>query len=132
MESRSTQILLTTVLALVVGFFSGLQGISRDDLLIAGLLGFGIVSDQATAAGTTLFSVIFPISIAAVWEYYKVDKVDIPLGLIIVVGYMISAYYGAKVNLVVSESTTLLSIIIMQALTTLYFGYKYVTLPKSK
>lgn len=129
MKQRSYQIAATVVIALIVGFFSGLQGISRDDLLIAALIGANVVADQATAAGTTLFSIVFPISIVAVWEYHKKGKVDYTLGTIIVIGYLISAYFGAKVNLAISESTTLLSIIIMQIITTVWFVYQYMYLP---
>lgn len=64
-KQRTYQIAATVVIALIDGFFSGLQGISRDDLLIAALIGANVVADQATAAGTTLFSIVFPISIAA-------------------------------------------------------------------
>jgi len=95
-------------------------------MLIVLLLMTGVAANQKMAAGTVLFSLVFPISIGAVWEYYKHGNVDFVLGIILAITYTITATYGAHMNFIVSKKTTALSIIIMQILSTMYFIYDYV------
>ena len=123
--NKITKYIGTILVGSLVGVISGWQGISRDDMLLALLLLFGLEANQRIAAGTVLLSVVFPISIGAVWEYYKRGDVDIVLGLLLTVTYVITATLGAKINFKVSPKTTSLSIIIVQVLVLIYFIYDY-------
>jgi uncharacterized membrane protein YfcA len=123
--NKITKYIGTILVGSLVGVISGWQGISRDDMLLALLLLFGLEANQRIAAGTVLLSVVFPISIGAVWEYYKRGDVDIVLGLLLTVTYIITATLGAKINFKVSPKTTSLSIIIVQVLVLIYFIYDY-------
>ena len=123
--NKITKYIGTILVGSLVGVISGWQGISRDDMLLALLLLFGLEANQRIAAGTVLLSVVFPISIGAVWEYYKRGDVDIVLGLLLTVTYIITATLGAKINFKVSQKTTSLSIIIVQVLVLIYFIYDY-------
>lgn len=123
--NKITKYIGTILVGSLVGVISGWQGISRDDMLLALLLLFGLEANQRIAAGTVLLSVVFPISIGAVWEYYKRGDVDIVLGLLLTVTYIITATLGAKINFKVSQKTTSLSIIIVQVLVLVYFIYDY-------
>jgi len=56
----------------------------------------GISPNQRKAAGTTLLAILFPLSIGAVYEYWKSGDIDIPVAIIITLTYMIFAFFGAK------------------------------------
>ena len=67
--NKITKYIGTILVGSLVGVISGWQGISRDDMLLALLLLFGLEANQRIAAGTVLLSVVFTISIGVVWEY---------------------------------------------------------------
>jgi uncharacterized membrane protein YfcA len=123
--NRTQEYIATGIIGAAIGFISGWQGISRDDLLLVLLLVTGLAANQKIAAGTVLLSVVFPISIGAVWEYYKRGDVDFTLGIILTLTYIVTATLGAKMNYVVSKKTTALSIIIVEIISALYFTYDY-------
>ncbi len=123
--NRITEYIVTALIGAFIGFISGWQGISRDDAVIALLLLTGISANQKIAAGTVLLSIVFPISIGAVWKYYQHGDIDVMLGIILAVTYVITATYGAQMNFIVSKKTTALSIVIAQILSTMYFIYDY-------
>lgn len=122
---RIAEYIVAIIIGTFIGFISGWQGISRDDVLIALLLMTGVAANQKVAAGTVLLSVVFPISIGAVWEYYKRGDVDVIMGVILAITYIITATWGAQMNYFVSKKTTALSIVILQVLSTIYFIYDY-------
>ena len=110
-----------------VGFVGGFQGIAGGFYIEMLLLATQLVKNQSMAAGTTLLAVVFPISIGAVYEYWKNGNIDIPVALIITFFYIIFAWLGAKVNNIVDEQIVLYSLAIMLALTSLYFTHKAIT-----
>lgn len=107
-----------------VGFLGGFQGIAGGFYISMMLLFTGIAPDQRLAAGTTLLAVLFPISIGAVYQYWKSDDIDIPVALIITLFYIIFATLGAKVNQKFDEYIPLASLSILLFFTSGYFGYK--------
>ena len=84
------------------------------------------------AAGTTLLVVLFPLSIGAVYEYWKTGDVDLYAGLVITFFYMIFSWVGAKANLLVDEQYPLLSLAVLLMLTSFYFFHRYLDLIKKK
>jgi uncharacterized membrane protein YfcA len=111
-----------------VGFIGGFQGFAGG-FYIAMLLAFtGIAENQRKAAGTTLLAIVFPISIGAVYEYWKTDDIDIPIALLITFFYMIFAWIGAKANAQVSERFVVLSLAFLILVTSFYFFYRYACL----
>ncbi len=107
-----------------VGFLGGFQGIAGGFYISMMLLFTGIAPDQRLAAGTTLLAVLFPISIGAVYQYWKSGDIDIPVALIITLFYIIFATLGAKVNQKFDEYIPLASLSILLFFTSGYFGYK--------
>ena len=78
-----------------IGVVSGLLGIGGGILLIPGLmLLFGY--SQAEAQGTSLAVMIPPIGIFAAMVYYQHGFVRLPVIGLIAVGFMIGAYFGAR------------------------------------
>lgn len=115
---------IAVIIGTIVGFLGGFQGIAGGFYISMLLLITGVAPNQRKAAGTTLLAILFPLSIGAVYEYWKSGDIDIPIALIITLFYMIFAFVGAKVNEKVPEYIPLLSLSILMGVTALYFAYK--------
>ena len=120
------------IIGCIVGFIGGFQGIAGGFYISMLLLFTGIAKTQRMAAGTTLLAVLFPLSIGAVYEYWKTGDVDLYAGLVITFFYMIFSWAGAKANLLVDEQYPLLSLAILLMLTSFYFFHRYFDLIKKK
>jgi uncharacterized membrane protein YfcA len=116
--------ILSIFIGSLIGFLGGFQGIAGGFYISLLLMITGIAPNQRKAAGTTLLAILFPLSIGAVYEYWKSGDIDIPVALIITFAYMIFAFFGAKANEKVDEYIPLLSLSFLMFLTSLYFGYK--------
>ena len=107
-----------------VGFLGGLQGIAGGFYISMFALLTGIAKTQRKAAGLTLAAIVFPLSIGALYEYWKSGDVEIIPALIIAFFYMIFATIGAKLNNYFNEKTIELSLSILLFLTSIYFFYR--------
>lgn len=124
---------IATLIGSVVGFLAGFEGIAGGFYIQMLLLAFNVAKNQRIAAGTTLLAVLFPISIGAVFEYYKSGDIDIPVALIITLFYIIFATFGAKFNENFKEHIPLFTLAITMGLTSIYFAYKgYISFLKVK
>jgi uncharacterized membrane protein YfcA len=77
-----------------IGGMSGMFGIGGGAFVVPALVvlcGF----DQKLAAGTTLGMLLPPIGIAAFWQYYRADLVNVPAALLLVVGFLVGSYFSA-------------------------------------
>jgi len=122
--NSTTKYLLSILIGSLVGFLGGFQGIAGGFYISMLLLFFGIAKNQRHAAGTTLLAVLFPISIGAVYDYWKSGDIDIPVALIITLFYIIFATLGAKINKQVDEYIPLLSLSFLLIFTSIYFGIR--------
>ena len=97
------------LLAILVGTFGGLiggaLGLGASALMLPGILLLGIIKDYKTAVGTILLAVLPPATLLAVIDYYKRDRVDTKIALILFITSFLSAYVGAIINKKLSEST---------------------------
>ena len=124
---------IAVIIGTIVGFLGGFQGIAGGFYISMLLLITGVAPNQRKAAGTTLLAILFPLSIGAVYEYWKSGDIEIPVALIITLFYMIFAFIDAKVNEKVPEYIPLLSLFLLMGLTAIYFGYKgFISLNKLK
>jgi len=117
--------LLLIAIGSIVGFLGGFQGIAGGFYISMLLLFTGIAKDQRMAAGTTLLAILFPISIGAVYEYWESGDVDVYAALVITLFYTIFAWVGAKVNLQVDETYSVLSLAVLLLFTSGYFFREY-------
>jgi len=124
--------ILSIAIGTIVGFLGGFQGIAGGFYITMLLLFTGIAGTQRLAAGTTLLAVVFPLSIGAVYEYWKSGDVDVYVALIITLFYIIFSWVGAKVNGMVDDKYPVLSLAILLMFTSLYFFSKYIGLLQSK
>ena len=77
-----------------IGGMSGMFGIGGGAFVVPALVvlcGF----DQKMAAGTTLGMLLPPIGLAAFWQYYRADLVNVPAALLLVVGFLAGSYLSA-------------------------------------
>ena len=81
-------------LGLAIGIISGMLGIGGGVLLIPGLillLGF----TQQEAQGTSLAAMVPPIGIFAAIVYWRNGHVQIPIAVLVAIGFMLGALLGA-------------------------------------
>jgi uncharacterized membrane protein YfcA len=90
--------ILTILLGLLSGCIGGAFGVGGSFIMLPGLFLLGIIPDYKTAVGTVLFSLLPPISLLAVIEYYKKNRVDTYIGIILCITYVFGAYYGSLIN----------------------------------
>jgi len=101
------RVILTMLIGLIAGIIGGATGLSGSFLIIPAFYLLGIIPDYSTNVGTTLFVMLFPISILAVLEYAKNDDIDYKLGLILSVSYILFSYLGSLINLFMKENKQL-------------------------
>ena len=89
-------ILQVLFVGIIAGFASGALGLTSAPILVPLLTILKMVANYKTAIGTTLFAVLPPLSIGAVYTYYRNKEVNIKLGLILMVIVAFAAYGGGK------------------------------------
>ena len=97
--------LLTLCLGCIAGLLGGALGQSGAEVMLPGLLILGIVPDFKTAAGTVLLTILPPLSLLAIFEYYKRGQLKIGISLLLMVSYFFAAYFGAKFTKNLTEKT---------------------------
>ena len=94
--------LLFILIGLFAGTISGLLGIGGATIIIPALIYFFGFS-QHEAQGTTLLLMVPPIGILAAWTYYKKGYANVPVAIFICLGFIIGAFFGAKVAVSIPE-----------------------------
>jgi uncharacterized membrane protein YfcA len=101
----ASDILLTVIIGALAGISGGALGQSGAEVMLPGLLILNLVPDFKTAAGTVLLSLIPPISLLAVLEYYKRGQVKVQTSVILFITYFFMAFIGAYLTRQVSNKT---------------------------
>jgi uncharacterized membrane protein YfcA len=96
--------LKTIMLGLGAGVLGGALGQSGAETMLPGLLIMGIVTDFKTAAGTVLLTILPPLSLLAIIEYYKRGQVKVVTSMTLMISYFFAAYFGAYFTKNVSNS----------------------------
>ena len=60
-----------TIIGLVSGLLAGVVGGGSDAIIVPALVGMGVLGSYKTAVGTSLATLLPPVGIFAVWNYYK-------------------------------------------------------------
>ena len=94
---------LTILLGIVAGILGGSMGTSGALTIIPGLMILDLVPNFATAAGTTLLTILPPLSIGAIYSYYRNEEVQFDTAFILMISYSLFAGVGAYVTHSVSE-----------------------------
>jgi len=90
------------VLGLVSGIFGGAFGIGGATLMVpAFVLIFGLSQHQAQ--GTALAALLPPVFILAVLRYYQEGHINIPVAVLVAIGFTVGGLLGAHVVQYVSD-----------------------------
>ena len=120
-----TRHVIAIMIGCIVGFIGGFQGTAGGFYIAILLLITGVAKTHRIAAGTTLLSVVFPISLGAVYEYWKAGDVDVNIALTIALFYTMFAWFGAMINIDIDEKYSILSLAISLSFTAIYFFYMF-------
>ena len=99
------RILLTILIGTLGGLIGGTLGIGASILTLPGILLLGIVKDYKTAIGTILLSILPPVTLLAVIEYFKQNKIDTTISFILFITSFFATFIGSKLNKNLSEKT---------------------------
>ena len=100
--------------------------------MLPGLILLNVTKDFNTAVGTILFSLLPPVSLLAVIEYYKRGQVDVTIGTILFITYFLAAYIGAKINKMYEQKTLEYACATVFLMITIYFYYHAYNLQSNK
>ena len=117
--------IIAIMIGCIVGFIGGFQGTAGGFYIAVLLLFTGVAKTHRIAAGTTLLSVVFPISLGSVYEYWKAGDVDVNIALTIALFYTMFAWFGAMINIDIDEKYSILSLAISLSFTAIYFFYMF-------
>ena len=87
--------LLYLAIGLGAGLLSGLFGIGGGIIIVPALMLLGRMQ-PATATGTSLGALLLPVGALGAWQYYKNGHVDVRASLLIALGLLVGAFFGAK------------------------------------
>jgi len=87
--------IIETILGLMCGICIGITGIAPMGIVLI-LLNYLNIGDYVSNMGAVLFINLFPITIGSVYEFYKSNKINYSLGLILLFSIMLGSYIGAK------------------------------------
>lgn len=96
------QVAAYLLLGLFAGVASGLVGIGGGILIVPALV-YLFAFSQHQAQGTTLALMVLPIGLLAALNYYREGYVDIRVGLLIALGFLIGGWLGSKCALRMSD-----------------------------
>ena len=120
------QYIYVLIIGILSGIIGGSVGTSGSNVIIPGLLLSGVTSNYKTAAGTTLLAILPPLSIGAVYTYWKSGNVQVDTAIIIVISYFIFATIAARYAVkYISNQMLLLIYAIYLLIISVYFFYKY-------
>jgi len=88
------QTLILAFIAFCAGMVGAGVGNSGGTLMVAGLLASGVLRDVKTAVGTVLFSILPPVSLGAIIDYWKAGKVKWRMGIVLMIANIIGATIG--------------------------------------
>jgi hypothetical protein len=88
--------LIYLLIGLLAGVLSGLFGIGGGILIVPALLLVARMT-PATATGTSLGALLLPVGALGAWQYYKNGHVDVRASLLIALGLLAGAFFGARV-----------------------------------
>lgn len=89
------QVVVVILVGLAAGVLVGLMGIGGGIIIVPALVYF-FGMDQHTAQGTSLFVLLPPIGLGALFVYWKKGYVDLRAGIVCAMGILAGAYFGGR------------------------------------
>ena len=91
-------IIFICLIGLMLGLIAGSTGNLFTGFAVV-LFKYLSVGDYKTILGTVIYVLLFPLTIGAVWEFYKAKKINFLIGNITLISLIIGSYFGSKLVL---------------------------------
>ena len=89
---------LLSVIGLFSGALGGIVGGGADAVIVPLLVASGVVANYKVAIGTSLATLLPPVGLFAVWNYYKAGDVKIWYSLWLALMFTIGSWLMAKIG----------------------------------
>ena len=96
-------ILAFLAVGLVAGVASGMFGIGGGAIMVPAMV-LILAMTQVEATGTSLGAQILPVGILGALEYYRRGELDVQKSVLIAIGLLIGAYFGARITLSLDQN----------------------------
>lgn len=93
-----SELLIQTILGGLTGLFFGMTGILPLGLLLI-IFDFLKIGDYIGNLGAMVLLYLLPISIGSFWNFFKADKINYQMGLILGLSIIIGSHFGSKIIL---------------------------------
>lgn len=104
MDMSISQFLILIIIGLVAGFTSGSMGVGGGIIIIPAMVFFMGVTQQQ-AQGTSIAVISVPVALVAAMNYYKSGYVNIKFAAVIILTFVIGAYFGSKLAVHIPAKT---------------------------
>lgn len=88
--------IILIALGVLVGVLAGIVGLGGGFVVVP-LLRYCYGFTQTMAQGTSLAMLLPPIGILAVWQYWKAGQMNIPVAMLLALGFIVGGYLGGAV-----------------------------------
>ena len=95
-----------TIIGLTSGLLAGVVGGGSDAIIVPALVGMGVMSSFKSAVGTSLATLLPPVGIFAVWNYWKKGDVNIWYALYLAIMFTIGSYLMSKIGIKINKNIT--------------------------
>lgn len=95
-----------TMIGLASGLLAGVVGGGSDALIVPLLVGSGLMTSFKMAVGTSLATLLPPVGVFAVWNYYKKGDVNIWYALYLGVMFTVGSYLMSKIGIKIDKGLT--------------------------
>ena len=95
-----------TIIGLASGLLAGVVGGGSDAIIVPALVGMGVMSSFKSAVGTSLATLLPPVGIFAVWNYWKKGDVNIWYALYLAIMFTIGSYLMSKIGIKINKNIT--------------------------
>jgi uncharacterized protein len=112
---------LVILLGFAAGILVGLMGIGGGIVVVPALV-YLIGMDQHVAQGTSLFILLPPLGIGALYVYWRKGKVDLPAGILCAIGFLLGGWLGGHIAVGLSSRAlqTFFGVFLMTSATLLW------------
>lgn len=94
-------ILILILVGISAGILSGFVGVGGGIIIVPALV-FFLGMTQFEAQGTSLFILLLPVGILAVWNYSKQGHINWGYGLIVAFAFVAGGFIGSRLSLKMS------------------------------
>jgi len=118
--------LILSIIGACAGIVGTVTGTSGGSFILPALLITGIIPDYKTAVGTTLLSLLPPVSLSSFYVFWKAGKYQLDSALVITFFYIFISYFIALLVVEkISDKSLYLFSVVYSFLLAFYFLYKY-------